>query len=132
MLFYLLISLVFGQLLGPTMGEFVNCSLPGTELANCGQISANGCCAKGCVRNAIGRCVEEECTGSWNGWLSRPVTMSCYFHWFLLIFAAFIFVLMLTLLTCNVAYEVRDCLRKRRQTQYVHFSGSSSLNSSVV
>ncbi|KAM8706276.1 hypothetical protein ACLKA7_010537 [Drosophila subpalustris] len=117
------------------MGQFVNCSLPGTEVTNCGKISANGCCAKGCVRNAIGRCVQEQCTGSWNGWLSRPVTMSCYFHWFLLIFAALIFALMLALLSCNVAYEVRNCMRKRsqaRQSRYVHFSASSSMSSSVV
>ncbi|KAH8408489.1 hypothetical protein KR215_006148, partial [Drosophila sulfurigaster] len=135
MLFYLVISLVLGELLRPAMSQ-VNCIEMTTQLVphkNCGKFSANGCCAKGCVRNARGRCVAEDCIGSWSGWLRRPVTMSCYFHWFLLIFAAFIIVLMLTLITCNVAYELRKWLRKRQQasTRYLHLSRSSSQSSSV-
>ncbi|KAH8312330.1 hypothetical protein KR044_010241 [Drosophila immigrans] len=133
MLCYLMIPLVLGQLLCPAMGQ-VNCSELSGSGNNCGKFSANGCCAKGCVRNARGRCVVEDCVGSWNGWLRRPVTMSCYFHWFLLIFAAFIVVLMLTLVTCNLVYELCNCVRKRQQatTRYLHLSPSSSMSSSVV
>ncbi|KAH8381515.1 hypothetical protein KR093_007284 [Drosophila rubida] len=149
MLFYLVISLVLGQLLCPTMAQgnssetavsipMQSSSTTSSSSNNnnhCSKLSANGCCAKGFVRNARGRCVVENCMGgSWNGWLSRPLTMSCYFHWFLLIFAGFIIVLMLALATCNLAFELRKWLFKRQRatTQYLHLSPSSSMSSSVV
>ncbi|XP_030573584.1 uncharacterized protein LOC115771842 [Drosophila novamexicana] len=133
MLGCLFVCLVLGQLVMPVIGAvYANCSEPSTQLTSCGQISANGCCAKGCIRNAVGRCVVEQCTGSWNGWLRRPVTMSCYFHWFLLIFAAVVIALMTVIVILNLIFEVRVCLRKRRLARYVRFSPRSSPSSSVV
>lgn len=129
MLFTLLVSLV---LLTPSVEQTMNCSAPSEELTACGHHSPNGCCAKGCMRNAGGRCVPELCTFTWNGWLKRPVTMSCYFHWFLLIFATFIFTLMLLLLVCNMTYEMRRCMRRRPQSRYVRFTVTSSPSISIV
>ncbi|KAH8418020.1 hypothetical protein KR222_010604, partial [Zaprionus bogoriensis] len=126
--------LVLALLLLPlAAGENVNCSEASAELGTCSSLSANGCCAKGCVRNAIGRCVQELCmSDGWDGWLKRPASVSCHFHWFLLTFACLILILMLLLLTCNVAFEVRRCLRKRRQSRYVRFTPSNSPSSSMA
>ncbi|KAH8267788.1 uncharacterized protein [Drosophila bipectinata] len=98
-----------------------NCSNPMTVLTTCGRFSANGCCAKGCVRNHRGRCVQEQCMDSWSSWLKRPVTMSCYFHWFLLIFAGIITALMLALVACNVAYEVKRFMHRRSMARFRRF-----------
>ncbi|EDV53006.1 uncharacterized protein LOC6554964 [Drosophila erecta] len=106
----------------------VNCSDPQTELTVCGRFSPNGCCAKGCVRNVRGRCVQEQCTESWSGWLQKPVTMSCYFHWFLLIFAALITAIMLGLVACNAAFEVRRYFRQRRVERFRRFRDLSGVS----
>ncbi|XP_043655093.1 uncharacterized protein LOC122621326 [Drosophila teissieri] len=106
----------------------VNCSDPLTEVTACGRFSPNGCCAKGCVRNVRGRCVQEQCTASWSGWLQRPVTMSCYFHWFLLIFAGLITAIMLGLVACNAAFEVRRYLRQRRAERFRRFRDLSGVS----
>ncbi|EDW16608.1 uncharacterized protein LOC6575129 [Drosophila mojavensis] len=132
MLSILFVFLAMGQLMAPVLGQFVNCSLSTVELTACGKLSPNGCCAKGCIRNAAGRCVAEHCTGSWDGWLRRPVTMSCYFHWFLLIFAAFIIILMSSVVLLNLVFELRLFLEKRRMRRYLRFSPRSSPSSSVV
>ncbi|ALC46357.1 CG15549 [Drosophila busckii] len=131
----LLALLMFLQLLHLTVtdGGGVNCTALDLPLAACGKFTANGCCSKGCVRNARDRCVPETCMGgNWTGWLSRPASMSCYFHWFLLLFAAAIFVLMMGVLVCNTVFEIRLCLRKRRRNRYVRFSPHHSAGSSVV
>lgn len=119
-------------LLSTAAAQGVVCNASGVNQTSCSNLSPNGCCAKGCMRNAVGHCVRELCTFTWNGWLKHPVTMSCYFHWFLLIFAMFIFTLMLLLLVCNVTHEVCLCLRRRQQTQYVRFTPTSSPSVSVV
>ncbi|EDV90604.1 uncharacterized protein LOC6569561 [Drosophila grimshawi] len=137
MLSFLLVAVLLGQLVNPVLGEdCTELATTNTTSTTCGSMSANGCCAKGCIRNTMGRCIAEECTGSWTGWLSRPVTMSCYFHWFLLIFGAIIGLIMVFLIVLNLAFEVRLCLRKRqqdnRQSRYVRFSPRSSPSSSNV
>ncbi|XP_023174662.2 uncharacterized protein LOC111602007 [Drosophila hydei] len=132
MLSVLLLSLMMGQQMTPVPGQYVNCSLSSVELTACGQLSTNGCCAKGCIRNALGRCVTEQCTGSWDGWLRRPLTMSCYFHWFLLIFAGLITTLMSTVIILNLIFELRLYLEKRRMRRYLRFSPSNSPSSSIV
>ncbi|XP_037722066.1 uncharacterized protein LOC119554995 [Drosophila subpulchrella] len=111
-------------------GEFeaVNCSHPLAELTTCGRFSPNGCCAKGCVRNLRGRCVQEQCTASWTAWLRKPVTMSCYFHWFLLIFAGVITAIMMGLVVCNVGFEVRRYLRQRRVERFRRFRDLSGVS----
>lgn len=129
MLFTLLVPLV---LMTPSVAQSINCSVSREELTGCGHYSPNGCCAKGCMRNAGDRCVPELCTYTWNGWLKNPVTMSCYFHWFLLIFASFIFTLMMLLLVCNMTYELRRCVRRQHQSRYVRFSVTSSPSVSIV
>ncbi|KAH8383634.1 hypothetical protein KR009_009773 [Drosophila setifemur] len=126
---------LLGQLLGqpfaeasPEEWEMANCSNPFTELTSCGRFSPNGCCAKGCVRNHRGRCVQEQCTDAWTTWMERPVSLSCYFHWFLLIFAAIITVVMVALVVCNISFEVNRCLRQRRSQRFRRFrdlSGAS-------
>uniref|UniRef100_A0A6P4EBP1 Uncharacterized protein LOC108041924 n=1 Tax=Drosophila rhopaloa TaxID=1041015 RepID=A0A6P4EBP1_DRORH len=108
--------------------ETVNCSNPLTEVTPCGRISPNGCCAKGCVRNLRGRCVLEECTSSWNAWLRKPVTMSCYFHWFLLIFAGVILAVMTGLVVCNVGFELRRHFRQRRIERFRRFRDLSGVS----
>lgn len=110
--------LVHLLLLAGEASSSVNCSNPLTDVTECGRFSANGCCAKGCVRNPRGRCVTEQCTDSWNLWLPRPMTMSCYFHWFLLIFAGIITLGMTVLVLCNAGYEMRRYLRQRRQRRF--------------
>ncbi|KAI8044715.1 uncharacterized protein LOC128259441 [Drosophila gunungcola] len=135
MLAYLLsLGWLLAQLiLPPAMGlseqfESVNCSNPFTELTSCGRISPNGCCAKGCVRNLRGRCVPEQCTTSWNAWLRKPVTMSCYFHWFLVIFAGIITAVMMGLVVCNVGFEIRRHLRQRRIQRFRRFRDLSGVS----
>ncbi|KAH8232483.1 hypothetical protein KR032_008079 [Drosophila birchii] len=106
----------------------INCSNPFTEVAACGRFSANGCCVKGCIRNPRGRCVPEQCTDTWSPWLSRPVTMSCYFHWFLVIFAGIVTLLMTFLVLCNVGFEVRRYLRQRRNQRFRPFRDLSGIS----
>ncbi|XP_017039320.1 uncharacterized protein LOC108086791 [Drosophila ficusphila] len=126
---FLLVQLILPPVLGFSEEyESANCSDPSTDLTSCGRFSPNGCCAKGCVRNLRGRCVQEECTASWNAWLKRPVTMSCYFHWFLLIFAGIIIVVMLCLVVCNVGFEVRRCLRRQRIERFRRFRDLSGVS----
>lgn len=120
-------------LLSTAAAQGVRCNASGVNQTSCSHNhSPNGCCAKGCMRSAGGHCVRELCTFTWNGWLKHPVTMSCYFHWFLLIFAMFIFTLMFLLLVCNVTHEVCRCMRRRQQTRYVLFNPTSSPSVSVV
>ncbi|XP_030371082.1 uncharacterized protein LOC115621553 [Scaptodrosophila lebanonensis] len=111
----------------PTTFPAINCAANVSSPDNLSYV--NGNCPKGCVRTLRGRCVPERCTTDWIGWLNRPVTMSCYFHWFLLMLAALVMFLMLGLMVCNLVYEVRLCLRKRRRLRYRRFSGSSSTSS---
>ncbi|XP_017079569.1 uncharacterized protein LOC108113495 [Drosophila eugracilis] len=106
----------------------VNCSNPFTEITACGRFSPNGCCAKGCVRNLRGRCVEEQCTASWSAWLRKPVTMSCYFHWFLMIFAGIILAVMMGLVVCNVGFELRRYFRQRRAERFRRFRDLSGVS----
>ncbi|KAH8384228.1 hypothetical protein KR200_003625 [Drosophila serrata] len=106
----------------------VNCSNALTNVAACGSFSTNGCCAKGCIRNSRGRCVPEQCTDTWSPWLPRPVTMSCYFHWFLVIFAGIITMVMTVLVLCNVGFEVRSYLRQRRHRRFTPFRDLSGIS----
>ncbi|XP_033164878.1 uncharacterized protein LOC117144027 [Drosophila mauritiana] len=126
----LTLGCLLAQVIPRIRGQYaaVNCSDPRIELTSCGRFSPNGCCAKGCVRNVRGRCVQEQCTASWSGWLQRPVTMSCYFHWFLLIFAGLITALMLGLVACNAACEIRRYLRQRRVQRFRRFRDLSGVS----
>ncbi|KAH8362973.1 hypothetical protein KR084_003880 [Drosophila pseudotakahashii] len=128
-----LMTLALGLLVQFVLGisgqyETVNCSNPFTELTACGRFSPSGCCAKGCVRNLRGRCVQEQCTSSWTAWLRKPVTMSCYFHWFLLIFAGIITAIMMGLVVCNVGFELRRHLRQRRVERFRRFRDLSGVS----
>ncbi|EDW84507.1 uncharacterized protein Dwil_GK13102 [Drosophila willistoni] len=129
----LLLLVMLAHPIWPAEGEYTsNCTDQATELTTCGHITANGCCPKGCIRNARGRCVEEKCTGSWNGFLERPLTMSCHFHWFLIFVAIVISSIMAGMICANLAFEIRECLRKRRLARYRQFSdisGSSFIGS---
>ncbi|XP_034660996.1 uncharacterized protein LOC117896658 [Drosophila subobscura] len=109
----------------------VNCSMKSrsksTEvLLYCG---ANGCCAKGCMRNAKGKCVMEECTGSLTGWLRRPVTISCYFHWFLILSAGLFTAIMAVLVLYSLGLKVRNCWRQRFSTRYRPIRNVSGVSS---
>ncbi|XP_022213560.2 uncharacterized protein LOC111068400 [Drosophila obscura] len=79
---------------------------------------ANGCCAKGCVWNGLDKCVVEECTSSLTGWLRRPVTVSCYFHWFLLLSACLVTAVMTVLALYALGLKLRNCLRARFNARY--------------
>ncbi|KAH8293624.1 hypothetical protein KR054_002266 [Drosophila jambulina] len=130
MLAQLITACLLGQLLllPVEASTSVNCSNPLTDVAACGRFSANGCCAKGCMRNPRGRCVQEQCTDSWSPWLSRPMTMSCYFHWFVIIFAGFIALLMFVLVMCNLGCEVGRCIRQRRHRRFRPFRDLSGIS----
>ncbi|KAH8306184.1 hypothetical protein KR018_003623 [Drosophila ironensis] len=121
---------LFGLVVGCTAEEdereLVNCSHPLIELTACGKFSPNGCCAKGCVRNHRGLCVAERCTDSWSGWLERPVSMSCYFHWSMIIFGVTLAAVMLVLGVCNISHEVKRYIRQKRSNRFRRFSTTST------
>ncbi|XP_001357585.2 uncharacterized protein [Drosophila pseudoobscura] len=79
---------------------------------------ANGCCVEGCVENDLGQCVEEDCTTSLTGWLHRSVTVSCYFHWAMILCAALTTALMTLLVLYALGLQLRKFFRQRFNARY--------------